>query len=74
MKRDPDEVLYFQGKRVGPKNVEAMNPAFDITPPELVSGIVTDRGIARPPLERSLRFMAGAGIAQEIGELSGTLY
>jgi methylthioribose-1-phosphate isomerase len=56
--RNPNEVLFFQGKRVGPKNVGAMNPAFDITPPELVSGIVTDRGIARPPFEESLRSMA----------------
>lgn len=60
--RNPDEVLYFQGKRVGPRNVEAMNPAFDITPPELVAGIVTDRGIARPPFEESLRSMAGAAL------------
>ena len=59
--RDQDEVLYFQGKRVGPRNVGALNPAFDITPPELVSGIVTDRGIARPPFETSLRSMAETG-------------
>jgi len=58
--RNPDEVLYFHGKRVGPKNVGAMNPAFDITPPQLVSGIVTDRGVARPPFEDSLRSMMGA--------------
>jgi len=58
--RNPDEVLYFQGKRVGPRNVGAMNPAFDITPPELISGIVTDRGIARPPFEESIRTIAGA--------------
>lgn len=58
--RNQDEVLYFQRRRVGPKNVGALNPAFDITPPELVSAIVTDRGIARPPLEESLRSMVGA--------------
>ena len=58
--RNPNEVLYFQGRRVGPINVEAMNPAFDITPPELVSAIVTDRGVARPPLAESLRSMVGA--------------
>ena len=58
--RNPDEVLYFKGKRVGPKNVSAMNPAFDITPPELVSAIVTDRGVARPPFEESLRSMTKA--------------
>jgi methylthioribose-1-phosphate isomerase len=54
--RDQREVLYFQGKRVGPKGVEALNPAFDITPPELVSAIVTDKGVAKPPYEERLRF------------------
>ena len=57
--RDQREVLYFQGKRVGPRNVSALNPAFDITPPELVTGIITDRGVAYPPLEQSLRSKAG---------------
>ncbi len=53
--RDPKEVLFFRGVRVGPRNVEALNPAFDVTPPGLVSGIVTDRGVARTPFEESLR-------------------
>jgi len=53
--RDQSEVLYFKGRRVGPKNVGALNPAFDITPPELVSGIVTDKGVAKAPYEESLR-------------------
>jgi methylthioribose-1-phosphate isomerase len=53
--RNQNEVLFFNGKRVGPKSVEALNPAFDVTPPELVSGIVTDRGLAEQPFEESLR-------------------
>jgi len=53
--RSQDEVLYFNKKRVGPRRVEALNPAFDVTPPELVSGIVTDRGVASQPFEESLR-------------------
>lgn len=53
--RDQNEVLYFHGSRVGPRNVGALNPAFDITPPELVTGIVTDKGVAKAPLEESLR-------------------
>jgi methylthioribose-1-phosphate isomerase len=58
--RDQREVLYFNGKRVGPRGVEAMNPAFDITPPELVTGIVTDRGVAGPPFVDSLRSLTGS--------------
>jgi methylthioribose-1-phosphate isomerase len=58
--RDRREVLNFRGTRVAPRGVRALNPAFDITPPELVSGIVTDRGVARPPFLESLRPLTGA--------------
>lgn len=57
--RNQQEVLYFAGKRVAPRNVEALNPAFDVTPPELVTGIVTDRGVAGPPFVESLRSLSG---------------
>ena len=52
--RDPNEVLYLAGHRVAPRGVNAMNPAFDVTPPELVTRIVTDRGIVTPPYEEGL--------------------
>jgi methylthioribose-1-phosphate isomerase len=54
--RDQREVLYMNRKRIGPRGVEALNPAFDITPPELITGIVTDRGVAKAPYEESLGF------------------
>jgi methylthioribose-1-phosphate isomerase len=57
--RNQREVLYVAGRRVAPRNVEALNPAFDVTPPELVTGIVTDRGVAGPPLVESLRSLSG---------------
>ena len=57
--RDQREVLYFKNARVCPKGVEALNPAFDVTPPELVSGIITDRGVAKPPFEESIRSLTG---------------
>ncbi len=53
--RNQREVLYVDGRRVAPRSVEALNPAFDVTPPELVTGIVTDRGVAGPPFVDSLR-------------------
>src|SRR5437870_3483639 len=56
--RNQREVLYVAGRRVAPRNVEALNPAFDVTPPELVTGIVTDRGIVGPPFVDSLRSMS----------------
>jgi len=57
--RNQREVLYVAGRRVAPRNVEALNPAFDVTPPELVTGIVTDRGVAAPPFVESLRSLSG---------------
>ncbi|HZY47265.1 MAG TPA: S-methyl-5-thioribose-1-phosphate isomerase [Candidatus Bathyarchaeia archaeon] len=52
--RDQKEVLSISGKRFSPRNVNALNPAFDITPPELVTGIVTDRGIVSPPFAENI--------------------
>ncbi len=57
--RDQREVLYVAGSRVAPRSVGALNPAFDVTPPELVTGIVTDRGVAGPPFVESLRSLSG---------------
>jgi methylthioribose-1-phosphate isomerase len=52
--RDPGEVLGTAAARV-----PARNPAFDVTPAELVTGIITDRGIARAPLGESLAALLG---------------
>ena len=57
--RTQREVLYVAGRRVAQRNVEALNPAFDVTPPELVTGIITDRGVAGPPFVESLRSLSG---------------
>jgi methylthioribose-1-phosphate isomerase len=48
--RSPSEVLYVGGKRFAPAGVSASNPAFDVTPPELVTGIITEHGVALQPL------------------------
>ncbi|OYT62862.1 MAG: S-methyl-5-thioribose-1-phosphate isomerase [Thermofilum sp. ex4484_15] len=53
-KRPSDEVVYFMGKRIAPEGVEAIYYAFDITPPELITGIITERGILRPPYRDSI--------------------
>ncbi len=57
--RDPEEVRKIQGVPVTPANVEVANPAFDVTPNRYVSAIITDRGVARPPYEESLRALFG---------------
>jgi methylthioribose-1-phosphate isomerase len=52
--RDPAEVSHFAGRRTAPAGARAHNPAFDVTPARLVTAIVTEGGIARPPYRRSL--------------------
>ena len=47
--RAADEVLCVQGRETAPRDVSVYNPAFDVTPAALVSTIVTDRGVFRPP-------------------------
>ncbi|HNN12613.1 MAG TPA: S-methyl-5-thioribose-1-phosphate isomerase [Anaerolineales bacterium] len=55
--RNPDEVLgiQFHGEPIAPANAKARNPAFDVTPARLVTGIVTENGVAYPPFEMSLK-------------------
>src|SRR5262249_54373650 len=52
--RPPHELTQFDGKPIAPKGVEVFNPAFDVTPAELVTAIITERGIAYPPFRKSL--------------------
>ncbi len=52
--RAQSEITEFAGKRVAPSGVGAFNPAFDVTPAELVTAIITERGIARAPYRKSL--------------------
>lgn len=44
-KRDPREVLTFNGTNISGEKVKGFYPAFDLTPPQLLAGIITDRGI-----------------------------
>ena len=52
--RSPKELTEFAGKAITPKGVAIFNPAFDVTPAELVTAIITERGIARAPYTASL--------------------
>ena len=46
--RDADEVIYFGNTRVAPEGTEVENPAFDIIPSDLITGIITEKGIIKP--------------------------
>ena len=56
--RTPDEVTHIGGTRIVPDGVAVFNPAFDVTPNEFVSAIVTEVGVARPPYTESLARLA----------------
>ena len=53
--RNPREVVWVGSTRIAPKGVKARYPAFDLTPPELIAGIITEKGVLRPPFSRSIR-------------------
>jgi methylthioribose-1-phosphate isomerase len=53
--RDQDEVRSFAGVQSAPQTAAARNPAFDVTPADLISAIITEKGIARPPFEKAWR-------------------
>jgi methylthioribose-1-phosphate isomerase len=57
--RSVDEVVRVGKKRVAPKGVRVFNPAFDMTPPELITGIITERGVLTPPFEKNLKALLG---------------
>jgi len=53
--RDPAEIHSPFGSRMAPEGVSFYNPAFDITPAENISAIISEKGVARPPFETSLK-------------------
>ncbi|MCX5901036.1 MAG: S-methyl-5-thioribose-1-phosphate isomerase [Proteobacteria bacterium] len=53
--RAADEVTGFGGCRTAPVGTPVWNPSFDVTPAGLIAGIITDRGLVRPPYETNLK-------------------
>jgi methylthioribose-1-phosphate isomerase len=52
--RNPDEVIAVRGAQIAPAGVRVANPAFDVTPHQYVTAIITEKGIARSPYNVSL--------------------
>jgi methylthioribose-1-phosphate isomerase len=53
--RDAGEVACIGEQKIIPNQAKVYNPAFDITPAKLITGIITEKGIAKPPYLKSLR-------------------
>ena len=52
--RSKSEVTHIGGKQTAPDGIGVINPAFDMTPPELITGIITENGIATLPFEQTI--------------------
>jgi methylthioribose-1-phosphate isomerase len=52
--RSADEISFSFGCRTVPAQANIYNPAFDVTPNELITGIITERGIIYPPFDKQL--------------------
>jgi methylthioribose-1-phosphate isomerase len=55
--RSVEEVIKIGDKRIAPAGVRIFNPAFDLTPPELIAGIITENGVISPPYEKNVRIL-----------------
>jgi methylthioribose-1-phosphate isomerase len=53
--RDPREVTHGFGRQTAPEGVDVYNPAFDVTPAELIAGIITEKGVIRPVNAQTVR-------------------
>ncbi|MGH1521781.1 MAG: S-methyl-5-thioribose-1-phosphate isomerase, partial [Nitrosopumilus sp.] len=53
--RNGNEVTGIGDKKTAPDDVNVINPSFDMTPPELISGIITEKGVAKAPYEESIK-------------------
>ena len=53
--RKASEVTGIGDKKTAPDGIDVINPAFDMTPPELISGIITENGVVKPPFRESIK-------------------
>jgi len=53
--RSPAEVTHLNGRLIAPKGIGALNPAFDVTPNRIITGIITEVGILRKPYKKAIR-------------------
>ncbi|MSQ12800.1 MAG: S-methyl-5-thioribose-1-phosphate isomerase [Dehalococcoidia bacterium] len=69
--RKPEEVRGFAGVQTAPDGVPVYNPAFDVTPARLITAIITERGVVRPPYTESLKLLFREQQAERPGARHG---
>ena len=60
--RDREEVIHFGSRPTAPKHVKVYNPAFDVTGHRLITAIITEAGIIRPPFGANIKKKFGRGV------------
>ena len=58
--RKSSEVTGIGEKKTAPDDINVINPAFDMTPPELISGIITENGVITAPFEETIKELFAA--------------
>ncbi len=53
--RNPDEIRQLNGVMVAPEGIDSYNPAFDVTPRDLITAFITEKGVMLPPYDKSLK-------------------
>jgi methylthioribose-1-phosphate isomerase len=48
-------VTHIGGKMIATEGIDVFNPAFDVTPAKYISGIITEKGVLKPPYEKSIK-------------------
>src|SRR5947208_1616392 len=71
--RAPREVTHVFDRQIAPSGARVPNPAFDVTPAELVSAIVTERGVARQPLAPALARLVSGRARRRAGRVERSL-
>jgi methylthioribose-1-phosphate isomerase len=62
--RESVEMTHIDGVRISPDGVSVLNPAFDVTPSELISAIITENGVLEPPYEKTLAREVDSGASR----------
>ena len=60
--RDSEEVLQISGIQIGPAGVSVYNPAFDVTPNNLITAIITEKGVIFPPFDKTISDVTAGGL------------
>ncbi len=69
--RSADEVTHLAGQRLAPDGVQAAHPAFDVTPHDLITAIITEQGVLKPPFAEQLKRLKHT-LAENTVAVSGT--